>query len=64
MGFSLGKLTSPIELVPKNKPGKWHLIVDLSSPLQQNINDGISSDRSSLSYMSVDHLASLVVRGS
>ena len=53
---------SPIGLVPKkNKPGKWRLIVDLSSPLDHSINDGISRERSSLSYTSVDHLAALIV---
>ena len=34
---------SPLGLIPKkNKPGKWHLIVDLSSPSETSINDGIS----------------------
>jgi len=54
--------TSPLGLIPKkNKPGKWHLIVDLSSPQGMSINDGIDSELSSLSYSSIDHLASLVV---
>ena len=44
----------------KNKPGKWHLIVDLSSPKGFSINDGISPELSSVSYVSLDHLASLV----
>ena len=52
----------PIGLVlKKNKPGKWRLIKYLSSPLDCSINDGISRERSSLSYMSVDHLAALIV---
>ena len=47
--------------IPKmNKPGKWRLIVDLSSPKGFTINDGISSKLSSMSYVSLDHLASLV----
>ena len=46
---------------PKNKPGKWRLIVDLSSPQGASVNDGIDADRSSLSYASLDHLAALVV---
>ena len=53
---------SPMGVIPKkNKPGKWRLIVDLSSPEGSSINDGVDVDRSSLSYASVDHLAALVV---
>ena len=53
---------SPIGVIPKkNRPGKWRLIVDLSSPRGFSINDGVSSDLSTLSYTSVDHLASLVL---
>lgn len=53
---------SPLGVIPKkNKPGKWRLIVDLSSPQGESINDGIDADRSSLSYASLDHLAALVV---
>ena len=52
---------SPMGAIPKkNKPGKWHLIVDLSSPKGFSINDGISPELSSLSYVSLDHLASIV----
>ena len=60
--FPKGIHLSPIGLIPKkNKPGKWRLIVDLSSPFEHSINDGISQERSSLSYTSVDHLAALIV---
>ena len=53
---------SPIGAIPKrNKPGKWRLIVDLSSPAGASVNDGISPDLSSVSYASVDHLSSLVL---
>ena len=53
---------SPLGVIPKkNKPGKYRLIVDLSSPQGASVNDGIDADRSSLSYTSLDHLASLVV---
>ena len=37
------------------------MIVDLSAPQGMNVNDGIDSELSSLSYSSMDHLASLVV---
>ena len=53
---------SPLGMIPKkNKPGKCRLIIDLSSPHGASINDGTDTDRSSLSYASVDHLAALVV---
>ena len=53
---------SPLGLIPKkNKPGKWRLIVDLSSQEGSSINDGIDTDLSSLQYTSVDDLAALVV---
>ena len=53
---------SPLGVIPKrNKPGKWRLIVDLLSPQGARVNDGIDADRSSLSYVSLDHLAALVV---
>ena len=36
------------------------MIVDLSSPKGFSINDGISPELSSMSYVSLDHLASIV----
>ena len=46
---------SPFGVIPKkNKPNKWRLIVDLSSPTGESVNDGISRELSSLSYTSVD----------
>ena len=57
-----GTHISPVGVIPKkNKSGKWRLIVDLSSPSGHSINDGISSERSSLSYTSVDHLTSMIL---
>uniref|UniRef100_A0A1X7TP25 Reverse transcriptase domain-containing protein n=1 Tax=Amphimedon queenslandica TaxID=400682 RepID=A0A1X7TP25_AMPQE len=54
---------SPLGIIPKkNKPGKWRLIVDLSSPHGQSVNDGIDTSASSLRYPTVDDLASLIVR--
>jgi len=36
--------TSPIGIIPKkSKPGKWQLIVDLSSPDKKSVNNGMSS---------------------
>ena len=45
----------------KNKPGKWRMIVDLSAPQGMSVNDGIDSELSSLSYVTIDQLAALVV---
>ena len=53
---------SPIGAIPKkHKPGKWRLIIDLSSPAGSSVNDGISSEWSSISYVSIDFLLSLVL---
>ena len=60
-----GTQISPLGLVPKkNKPGKWRLIMDLSSPPGESVNDGISSELLSVSYTSLDHLVLLLGRGS
>ena len=41
---------SPFSLIEKKtSPGKWRLIVDLSSPENSSMNDGISKELSSLS---------------
>lgn len=44
-------------VIPKTDPGKWRLILDLSSPEGSSVNDGISPERCSLSYMTVDDAA-------
>ena len=50
--------TSPIGLIPKsNQPGKWRLIVDLSSPAGASVNDAIDSGLCSLQYASVESAA-------
>ena len=43
--------------VPKSTPGKYRLIVDLSHPEGQSVNDGISDALCSLTYVSVDTAA-------
>ncbi len=46
---------SPFGVIPKKgPPGKWRLILDLSSPNQHSVNDGIPRDLFSLQYISVD----------
>jgi hypothetical protein len=42
---------------PKSTPGKYRLIVDLSHPEGQSVNDGISDALCSLTYVSVDTAA-------
>jgi len=53
---------SPLGVIPKkHTPGKWRLIVDLSSPKDFSINDGIPKEFCSLSYVSVDDVAKHVL---
>ncbi len=40
-------------VIPK-KSGKWRLIVDLSSPEGNSVNDGIASEFCSMRYASID----------
>ena len=44
---------SPLEIIPKKKPGKWRLIVELSSPQGYSVNEGISPELASVHYASV-----------
>lgn len=53
---------SRLGVVPKHTPGSWRLIVDLSSPEGLSVNDGISRERCSLSYVSVRSAAEAVAR--
>ena len=53
---------SPFGVIPKSEPGKWRLILDLSAPEGCSVNDGISKEICSLSYMSVDDVAARVVK--
>ena len=52
---------SPIGLIPKpHQPGKWRLIVDLSSPAGASVNDAIAVDHCHMQYASVLEAAALV----
>ena len=56
-----GLTISPIGVIPKrNRPNKWRLIVDLSSPKGESVNDGISSTLCSLTYASIDDAVGLL----
>ena len=54
---------NPFGVIPKDDtPGKWRLIVDLSSPTGGSVNDGIPPEWCSLSYMKVDDVARQVAQ--
>lgn len=52
---------SSFGVIPKKgKPGKWRLIVDLSSPLGFSVNDGIGPESWSLQYIKLDDIVTMV----
>ena len=52
---------SPIGVIPKhNRPNKWRLIVDLSSPEGSSVNDGVDPALCSIKYASVDDAVSII----
>ena len=53
---------SPFGVIPKKgQPGKWRLILDLSSPGLHSVNAGIPQEPYSLRYISVDSAISLLM---
>ena len=58
-----GVQVSPFGVIPKShQPGKWRLIVDLSSPEGGSVNDCIDRSLCSLSYVTVDELADVILQ--
>mgnify|MGYP002259925768 CR=1 FL=1 len=71
---SLGRVAGPFSSPPlpnlhissfgvipkKGQPGKWRLIVDLSSPGGWSVNDGIDPNDFALQYITVDQIISMV----
>ena len=52
---------SSFGVIPKSgQPGKWRLIVDLSSPSGASVNDGIEGDEFSLHYIGIDDVIKMV----
>ena len=52
---------SSFGVIPKRgQPGKWRLIVDLSSPEGSSVNDGINAEEFTLHYITVDQIIHLV----
>lgn len=70
-GFALGPFSpfampyihiSRIGVIPKrHQPGKWRIIVNLSSPRGKSINDGILKEFCSLSYTKVDTIVDSIL---
>ena len=60
MGSVQGVQISPFGVIPKSQPGKWRLIVDLSSPQGKSVNDGIRKEWCSLVYTSVDDVVKII----
>lgn len=70
-GFTLGPFaltdmphvhTSRIGIIPKkHQPGKWRIIIDLSSPRDKSVNDGIAKADCSLTYTKVDEIVDSVL---
>ena len=53
---------NPFGVIPKIKASsKWQLIVDLSAPHSKSVNDGITPEYSSLSYVTVDVIVDRVI---
>ena len=58
-----GAHLSRFGVIPKrHQPGKWRLILDLSHPPGQSVNDGIAKELSSLKYVTVDDAAQIIMQ--
>ena len=71
-----GKIVGPFEegeiptaqvsrfgVIPKaNQPNRWRLILELSSPHGQSVNDGIKKEICSLRYPSIDDAVEKIVQ--
>ena len=54
---------SSFGVIPKKgQPGKWRLIVDLSSPGGSSVNDGIDPQEFTLQYIRLDEVIRMVSR--
>lgn len=52
-----GVIASSIAVIPKKKPGKFQIIVDMSSPKKASINDNIHRQQTHVAYSSVEDAA-------
>ena len=54
---------SPIGIIPKpHKPNKFRLIVDMSSPAEASVNDGIDSKLATLTYIRIQDVARQILQ--
>lgn len=54
---------SSFGVIPKKgQPGKWRLIVDLSSPHGSSVNDGIDPDEFSMHYIHLDQIITMIAK--
>jgi len=54
---------SSFGVIPKKgQPGKWRLIVDLSSPHGSSVNDGIDPDEFSMHYIHLDQIINMIAK--
>lgn len=49
-------------VIPNSQLGKWRIITDLSHPLGASVNDVISQELASLSYITVDWVSSQIIQ--
>eukprot|EP00731_Ephydatia_muelleri_P033273 Em0027g21a len=49
-------------VIPKGTTGKWRLILDLSSPSDGSVNDGIDKNLCGLTYATVDQAVDIVLK--
>ena len=52
---------SQFRIIPKSTPGKWQLIVDMSSPEGHSMNDSISVVHCLLSYVSIKDAVKVII---
>lgn len=54
---------SSFGVIPKKgQPGKWRLILDLSSPIGSSVNDGIDADSFSLHYVKLQNIIGMIAK--
>ena len=55
-----GVITSSLAVIPKKTPGKYRIIVDMSSPRSASVNDNIQRQYTHVAYSSVEDAAHLM----
>ena len=53
-------IASSIAVIPKKEPGKFCIILDMSSPNRASINDNICRQHTHVAYSSVEDAAHLM----